>query len=279
LIGLAPALLLLPTMMAFTVLFACPLILLVWESVHRFSPTGAGGGFTAANYARLLTDPYSLRVLGETFKLATAVSVTCLVLGTPFAWCLRLAPRRVQGLLLLGLLAPLLISVVVRSFGWVVILGEFGLLNAMLRSLGAPGSGRTHFSPRRRCWRGWCTCSFRSWCWRCSGRCRSLTCNCCGRRNLGAKRFQAFLAVLPLSAPGMVAGVTTVFALTTGAYVTVAVLGGTGVRVLAVVADEQAISGMNWPFGAAIGVLLLVTTAGLLRAFQAVVARLSPVPA
>ena len=77
----------------------------------------------------------------------------------------------------------------------------------------------------------------------------------------------------------MVAGVTTVFALTTGAYVTVAVLGGTGVRVLAVVADEQAISGMNWPFGAAIGVLLLVTTAGLLRAFQAVVARLSPVPA
>ena len=95
-------------------------------------------------------------------------------------------------------------------------------------------------------------------------------------RSLGAGRARAFLAVLPLSLPGIVAGVTTVFALATGSYVTVAVLGGSGVRVLAVLAYEQAVSGMNWPFGAAIGVLMLAATTLLLRVFEAVVQRLGP---
>ena len=278
---LAPAILLLPAVTAFLVLFACPLLVLAWESVQRFSLTGTGGGVTAANYLRLLTDTYYLRMLGETFKLATLVSLLCLVFGYPVAWCLRLAPRRVQGLLLLGLLAPLLVSVVVRSFGWVVILGEFGLLNAMLSSLGATqAGGRTHLFTEAAVLAGLVHVFFPFMVLALFGSLQKLDLQLLrAARNLGANRWQAFLAVLPLTLPGMVAGVTTVFALTTGAYVTVAVLGGTGVRVLAVVAYEHAISGMNWPFGAAIGVVLLVSTAGLLRLFQELVARAWRMPA
>ena len=275
-------LLVLPVLIVFLVLFACPLAFLLWESVHPFSLTGASGSLICANYRRLLGDPYYVRMLAETFKLAAMTSALCLVIGYPVAWCLRLAPRRVQGLLLLGLLAPLLVSVVVRSFGWVVILGEFGLLNAVLRAVGVTDAAgqRTHLFTEAAVLAGLVHVFLPFVVLALYGSLQKVDLRLPrAARNLGANRMRAFLAVLPFGLPGVVAGVTTVFALTTGSYVTVAVLGGTVVRVLAVVAYEQAISGMNWPLGSAIGMVLLVATAALLRLFQALVARLYPVPA
>lgn len=275
-------LLVLPVLIVFLVLFACPLAFLLWESVHPFSLTGASGSLICANYRRLLGDPYYLRMLAETFKLAAMTSALCLVIGYPVAWCLRLAPRRVQGLLLLGLLAPLLVSVVVRSFGWVVILGEFGLLNAVLRAVGVTDAAgqRTHLFTEAAVLAGLVHVFLPFVVLALYGSLQKVDLQLPrAARNLGANRMRAFLAVLPFGLPGVVAGVTTVFALTTGSYVTVAVLGGTVVRVLAVVAYEQAISGMNWPLGSAIGMVLLGATAALLRLFQALVARLYPVPA
>ena len=267
----APILLLLPATTALLILFAAPLAFLIVESVHRFSLTGAPAPLTLANYARLLSDPFYLRMLAETFKLAAIASLLCLILGAPVAWCLRLASRRVQGAILLGLLAPLLISVVVRSFGWIVILGEFGLLNAALQSAGFTGdiSHRTHLFTEAAVLAGLVHVFFPFMVLALYGSLQKLDLQLIrAARGLGANRVQALLAILPLTLPGVIAGMTTVFALTTGSYVTVAVLGGTGVRVLAVVAYEQAISGMNWPLGSAIGILLLAATALLLRFLQ-----------
>lgn len=275
---LMPALLLLPAVLALTVLFACPLLFLAWESLHRFSLTGTPPGLTLANYLRLLGDPFYLGMLGETFRLATMTALICLVLGYPVAWCLRLAPRRVQGWLLLGLLAPLLVSVVVRSFGWVVVLGEFGLLNAGLRALGLP-AGRTHLFNEGAVLAGLVHVFFPFMVLALFGSLQRLDLQLLrAARGLGANPLRAFLALVPLTLPGAVAGVSTVFALATGSYVTVAVLGGTGVRVLAVVAYEQAVSGMNWPLGAAVGVVLLVATTLALRLFTAAVGRMYRVP-
>ena len=249
---------------------------LVGESAHRFSLTGAATGLTWANYARLLTDAYYLRLLGETFKLGAMASAICLVVGMPVAWCLRLAGRRARGVLLLGVLAPLLVSVVVRSFGWIVVLGEFGLLNAGLAWLGF-GARRTHLFTEAAVLAGLVHVFLPFMVLALLGSLQKIDLRLMqAARGLGAGRAGAFLAVAPLMVPGVVAGVTTVFALTTGSYVTVAVLGGSGVRVLAVVAYEQAVSGMNWPFGAAIGVLLLAATTLVLRGFEVVVARAAP---
>jgi len=262
---LAPALLLLPAVLALTVLFACPLLFLVWESLHRFSLTGTPPGLSFANYTRLL---------GETFRLAGLTALICLVLGYPVAWCLRLASRRVQGWLLLGLLAPLLVSVVVRSFGWVVVLGEFGLLNAALRALWLPGADRTHLFNEGAVLAGLVHVFFPFMVLALFGSLQRLDLQLVrAARGLGANPLRAFLALAPLTLPGAVAGVSTVFSLATGSYVTVAVLGGTGVRVLAVVAYEQAVSGMNWPLGAAVGVVLLVATTLALRLFTVAVHR------
>ena len=276
---LAP-LLVVPAAVSFLVLLAAPLGFLLLESVHRFSLTSAPAGVTAANYVKLLLDPYYLRLLGETLSLAASTAGLCLALGLPVAWGLRLAPRRLQAALLLGLLAPLLVSVVVRSFGWVVVLGEFGLINAVLQWLGVEGaaSHRTHLYTRAAVLAGLVQIFLPFMVLALHASLQTIDLQLIrAARNLGANRWRAFLAVLPLSVPGMAAGVTTVFALTAGSYVTVAVLGGHRVRVLAVVAYEQAISGMNWPLGAAIGLLLLLCTTALLLVFRAVAARVWPV--
>ena len=275
-------LLILPALAAFLVLLAGPLAFLIWESAHRFSLTGTSSTLTATNYLRLLGDAYYLRIVGETFRLAALTSLLSLVLAYPVAWCLRLAPRRIQGLLLLGLLAPLLVSVVVRTFGWVAILGEFGLLNAALLAVGANGAfaHRTHLFSEGAVLVGLVHVFFPFMVLALFGSLQKLDLQLMrAARGLGANPFRAMLAVLPLGIPGIVAGVSTVFALTTGAYVTVAILGGTGVRVLSVVAYQQAVNGMNWPLGAAIGVVLMLATALLLRIFVAVVNAVSPVPA
>jgi len=274
-------LLALPAVLAFVVLFAAPLGFLVSESLHKFSLTGAVTGLTPVNYLKLLTDSYYLDLLAETLKLSALASALCLVLGTPVAWTLRLATSRMQGLILLGLLAPLLVSVVVRSFGWVILLGEFGLLNAALQAagVGGPVSHRTHLYTEAAVLAGLVHVFLPFMVLAIYGALQKLDLQLLrAARNLGANRFRAFLAVLPLTVPGMVAGVATVFALTAGSYVTVAVLGGNGVRVLAVVAYEQAISGMNWPLGSAIGLVLLLATTLLLRLFQTVLAWLWPMP-
>ena len=200
---------------------------------------------------------------------------------TPLAWALRLAPSRAQGLILIGLLSPLLVSVVVRSFGWVVILGEFGLANSAMQAVGIMGaaSHHTHLYTEPAVLAGLVQVFLPFMVLAIYGALQKLDLQLIrAARNLGANRARAFLAVLPLSIPGMVAGTATVFALTAGSYVTVAVLGGNGVRVLAVVAYEQAISGMNWPLGAAIGMVLLLATTITLRLFQALIARLWPLP-
>lgn len=169
----------------------------------------------------------------------------------------------------------------VRSFGWVVLLGEFGLLNAALQAAGvdSPVTHRSHLYTEAAVLAGLVHVFLPFMVLAIYGPLQKLDLNLLrAARNLGATRYRAFLAVVPLTVPGSVAGVATVFSLTAGSYVTVAVLGGNGVRVLAVVAYEQAISGMNWPLGSAIGLVLLLVTTVLLGLFQTVVARLWPMP-
>ena len=235
---------LMPAVVVSLVLFVAPLGFLVIESAHRFSLTGAAMGLTWANYARLLSDGYYLGLLGETFKLAALASGICLVVGMPVAWCLRLAHPRLRGLLLLGVLAPLLVSVVVRSFGWIVILGEFGLLNAVMARLGFPG-GPTHLFTEAAVLAGLVHVFFPFMVLALFGALQKIDLRLVrAARSLGANRVQAFAAILPLMAPGIAAGVATVFALATGSYVTVAI-GCTGGQHRSVFLVEQLARGFG----------------------------------
>lgn len=265
-------LLLLPVLTALLVFFVAPLLGLAAESFRRFSLTGGVGGFTLANYQRLLLSSYYLTILGNTFRLAAFTALFCLVLAYPFAMLLRAAPNRMKGLLVIGIIAPLLVSVVVRTFGWIVVLGEFGLVNRALNGLGLGSafSARSHLFNEPAVLIGlvhvflpFMVLAIYAALQTQPPRLERAA------RNLGATPLRAFLTVtLPLSLPGIVAGTMTVFAMAAGSYVTVAVLGGSKVIVMSILAYQQGIGLSNWPLGAAIGIVLLLGMTVLLQAFR-----------
>jgi len=122
-----------PLALFFLVFFVAPLLQLFWLSLHNDT---AGLHWGVGQYLHFLTDPFSLGVLGSTLLLGAEVTAVCLLLGFPIAWLYHRVGPRLQTVIILIVLLPLLTSVVVRTFAWIVILGRQGIINATLQSLG-----------------------------------------------------------------------------------------------------------------------------------------------
>ncbi|MEA2831234.1 MAG: putative spermidine/putrescine transport system permease protein, partial [Bradyrhizobium sp.] len=101
--------------------FLAPLVLLFFVSLYTDT---AMTSFGLTQYAKFLLDPFSLKVLGATLWLGVEVTALCLLLGFPLAYLYVRVPGWLQGTLVLIVLLPLLTSVVVRTFAWIVILGR-----------------------------------------------------------------------------------------------------------------------------------------------------------
>ena len=112
------------------------LLPLIQNGVRSFFPHGIDGGFDLANYAKLFTDPYYLGVLGQTLLLSLMVAAISAVIGYPIAWFMVRQAGRWQSLVIFMLIAPLLTSIIMRTFGWRVLLARFGIVNIVLRSTG-----------------------------------------------------------------------------------------------------------------------------------------------
>src|SRR3954471_7137879 len=117
----------------FFVFFLAPLILLFFVSLYTDT---AMAHFGLTQYAKFLLDPFSLKILGSTLWLGAEVTALCLLLGFPLAYIYMRVPPWAQGALILIVLLPLLTSVVVRTFAWIVILGRQGIINTVLLELG-----------------------------------------------------------------------------------------------------------------------------------------------
>jgi putative spermidine/putrescine transport system permease protein len=259
--------LLLPVLLAYLIFFGAPLGLLGLESVHRHAHGGTSG--LAFSYGRLLASPLYRRLLGETFKLAAMCTIICLLAGYPLAWGLRIASDQLRRLLVLGVFAPLLVGVVMRGFGWLVVLGEFGLVNLVLRTLRleAELTRRSHLMSELALLGGMVQVFFPFMVLALYRAVQKIDLALVQTaRSLGATRWRAFVeVVLPLSLPAAAAGVVTVFALATGAFITVAVAGGVRVRTMAEWAYEESNTLISWQLGAALVVTLLFGVAILVR--------------
>jgi len=128
-----PPLVVLPALVAILALLAYPLVITAVISLAEYR---AGRGIiydlSLRNFARFLGDPYYLGVLWTTLRISLLVTLGCLVLGYPFAyWTARQRPW-LRALLLFAALAPLMVSVTIRSLGWIVILADNGPINGLL---------------------------------------------------------------------------------------------------------------------------------------------------
>jgi len=260
----APWLLLAVPLAIFAALFVLPLGNMLLLSLQSFDrTTGATGGFTLNNYTKFLGDSFYLGILWRTLKLAALTTCVTLILGYPVAFHLNLSSGRRRAHLTLLILAPLLISVVVRSFGWLVILGPNGLVNSALRGAGVISEplrllytesaivlGLTHV------FLSFMVLSIAT----ALGRIDPAVVR--AAQSLGANPVQTFLRViLPLSLPGIAAGSLIVFTLSMSAFITPVLLGGPRVKVMSYLAYQQTLLLSDWPYGSAIAFVLLALTA------------------
>jgi putative spermidine/putrescine transport system permease protein len=228
---------------------------------------------TLHNYGKFLLDRYYLGVLLGTLKISVLVTLAALVTGYPVAAYLAKARPRERAVLMLLIVSPLLVSLVIRSFGWVIVLGPRGLVNAVLLGLGlAPVKliytetavviGLTHvFYP-------FMVLAIYSALQNIDPAVVRAA------RNLGAGPLQTFWRVtLPLSVPGIVAGSLIVFALAVSSFVTPTLLGGPWVKVVAYLVWEQNLVVLDWGFAAAIAVILLVVTGLVMLVYNQLVER------
>jgi len=253
--------LLAPATLALVVFFVAPLLWLLRMSFNR----GGGGGaietaFTAENYLSFLTEPFYLQLVLRTLWLGVLVTVLTLVVTYPIALFLARTRTRWRGVLVALLVAPLLTSIVVRTYGWLVLLGGDGLVNGALLSVGFVDRPLELVNNRLGVVIGlveilmpYMALGLLSGFGRFDPKMEEAA------MSLGAGPLRTFLRVtLPLSLPGVATGCLLVFVLTISSFVTPQLLGGGRFFVMATEIYEQATYTLDWPFASAISFLLLV---------------------
>ncbi|GMX64230.1 ABC transporter permease [Paenibacillus elgii] len=257
-------LLLLPSLAVVAGVFLLPMLYIFLLSLE-----GKQGQFTLENYTIFFKDTYYLQILWRTVKLGLLSVLACLVLGYPVAMFMAQTSGKLRGIITFLIISPHLISVVIRNFGWVVILGEKGWINSTLLKLGLIDTPLKLLYNELGVVIGltdslivYMILAIATSLYQIDGSLYKAA------GILGAGKVRTFFTVtLPLTLPGIVAGTTLVFSLSMSAFVTPALMGGTSVKVLPVIAYEKIMAQLNWPLGAALSFLLLGSTIALVSLF------------
>lgn len=256
----APAL---PLGLAYAAFFVAPLLMLF---VVSFYADDRMTGFGLRQWQRFLFDAFHWKVVADTLLLGLKTVAATLVLGLPLALVYRAAPPLWQRVLLFIVVMPLLTSVVVRTFAWIVILGREGLVNQVVLGLGLAADPLRLLQTEY-------------------GLVISLTqiempllllpvLAVMSRidpnlmdasASLGASPWRTlFRVILPLAAPGIAAGCLLVFASSTTAFISQSVIGGGRLVYLPAMIWQQAMVVADWPFAATAAVALLVSVSAVI---------------
>jgi ABC-type spermidine/putrescine transport system, permease component I len=228
---------------------------------------------TLEHYAWVLQDGFNWEIMGLTFGFASVTALATLILGYPLAYFMARSRSRTRGILLALVLAPLLVGVVIRSYGWMILLADTGLVNQFLEWIGI-GTLNLMYNETG-VWIGlihiYLPFMIISLMNSISGIDPELE---RASRSLGASGWTTFWRVTwPLSLPGVAAGATLVFVLGVSAYVIPTLLGGYNVLTSPLLVVQMVIDLFNWPLGSAMAMVLFAATIGVIIAFNAVMGR------
>lgn len=252
-----------PLMLVLLLVFVAPVLMMLPLSLREYvAGSGISDRWTLANYTQIFTDDYYREVVVRTLQLGFGVTLICLLLGYPLAYYMARTTPRMRFALTMLVIFPMLLNLVVRSFGWIALLANRGLVNNLLIDLGLLERpiklmfnltglllGMSHIFlpfmvlmlvptiqaiPR-------------------DVQAAAYT--------LSASRPRVFWSVtLPLSAPGILAGSILVFVLTISALVTPRMLGGPTYKVMATLIYDDFLQTLDWPSGAALSFTLTAMT-------------------
>jgi len=265
--------LVLPSLLFVLVFYALPVCNLIWISFAEHSlQEGVVPGFSLDNYIDLAHDAFYFDVLWRTIRLSLATTLCCAVLGYPVAVYLTRVTGWRQTIMFIVLLMPLVTSVTVMSYGWLILLGRNGVINTLLVGLGLFDRPRQIMFNETVIVVGLVHVLVVFMVISVAASLQSIDPALVrAARSLGARPFTAFRVItLPLSIPGLRTGALLVFVLSMSAYATPTVLGGSRIKFLSYLVYQQAISLNNWPRGAAMAVILLIATTAILALASAI---------
>ena len=251
----------------FVLFFIAPLLILILVSFYTDTSLTQ---FGLVQYARFLLDPFSLGVLVSTLWLGVKVTLLCLLLGFPLAWTFVHAPRFAQGALMLIIVLPLLTSVVVRTFAWIVILGRQGIVNNLLLSLGVADTPLRLLYTDGGVVVALAQVQMPLMVLPLITALSRIDPNLSDASSaLGAGAWRSFIKViLPLTLPGIMAGCLLTFAAAITAFITQSLVGGGQMLFMPMYLYQQSSTLSNWPFAAAISIIFLVAVLGAVTLFN-----------
>ncbi|MET4391648.1 putative spermidine/putrescine transport system permease protein [Bradyrhizobium sp. F1.4.3] len=266
---LAPALL---TLIVFLVI---PAGIVLRISFFPGSTTIGAEGYSLAQYGKFFGNSLYLSVLGETVSYAVIVCLGCLVLGFPVGYSLARHPPYQRRLRMLMVIVPLTLSLVIVVFGWLVLLGRQGLVNNILMWLGIISSPQQLLFNRTAVvvvliqqFLPFMILSVMNVVMQIDPVLEQAS------TSLRASRARTFIKVIiPLSTPGIMAGLSLIFVMAVSAFVTPRLVGGPRAQMIGGFVYDQILSTSNWPFGAAMAFILFAIGFGLMAALNATIIR------
>jgi putative spermidine/putrescine transport system permease protein len=261
-----------PVGLLFLTLVVTPLAL---TFVLTFSPfdynTGIQSGHTLHHYATVLSDPYFLGIFWRTLWISVLTTLICVVVGVPEAYILSRMRKPWRSIFLLAVLSALLISLVVRAFGWSMLLGPSGPLGKAAQVLGL-GSllytptaiviGLVHIMLPFMIIPVWTSLQKLD---------PSVE---HAAYSLNASRLQTlWRVVLPQCMPGVLSGSLIVFGLSASSFAIPALLGGRRLKMVATVVYDEFLTELNWPLGATLAILLLIVNVAIMMAYNRIIER------
>jgi putative spermidine/putrescine transport system permease protein len=245
---------------------ALPLVLTLSLSLYPFISSGVvGTEFTSANYLAIAQDEYFHVIFLRTFGMAVLVTAICIAIGVPEAYVLsRLSPRW-RAVSMVIVLGPLLISVVVRTLGWAVLLGNEGVINKALLAMGLIDEpikmmftftgvvvALVHVLVPFMVLAVWASLQ------------KLDVATEQAAESLGAGLPTVLRRIVfPQVIPGVLSGGLIVFALSASAFATPAIIGGRRLKVVPTTIYDEFLGNLNWPLGAALAVVLVVIVLGV----------------
>ncbi|WP_159457690.1 ABC transporter permease [Xaviernesmea oryzae] len=251
--------LVMPALFFLAVWFLWPVLSMIASSLSAHNVNGTMvEGFTFENYMRLFSSDLYFRILLRTIRVALLTSLCAAIFAYPLAIAIARGGPPLARLVTITILAPLLVNVVVRSYGWQTILNKTGALAWALKQVGItnpPVLLYTEWAVLIACvhvYLPFMVMPLASAIARIDRTVEEAA------QVAGATRIRVFLRVIfPLSLPGLAVGASLVFSLSSAAYVTPQVLGGNFSPLLGTLIEQQILTLNDWPFGAAISTLLI----------------------
>jgi putative spermidine/putrescine transport system permease protein len=257
-----------PGLVLLAALFLVPLAVILKASLIE-------DGAAAHHFDRFLTGPLYLEVMKQTVVTSMVVATLCLLVGYPVAYFINRQPPRHRAILMFLILVPLWMSILVRTYAWMIVLGREGIINTALIGLGLITTPLKLSFTTGAVYLVMVQVLLPLMVMTCYSAMAEIDDTYMrAARVLGARASVAFIRVfLPLSLEGAISGFVLVFMLSMGFFVVPALIGGPKDAMIANLISDQ-VDQVNWGFAAALALALLAVTLAVMALVRLLTRRL-----